>query len=204
VHDDLRTWLIRAGFPGDIPLQEMNRGLGSTALWQFAPAPGMAPLVVRVFGAGSQAVADREARAMTTALDHGVPVPAIVARGDLGDRPLLVTTFIPGVPAAGALTQEPDRAHALGHAMGETLGRINAVTAPDGLYPRADQWIVRGGPALAPIRPLLESLPRQDRLLHLDFHLLNVLVNDGQVSGVIDWENAMAGPPRTIHWSARG
>ena len=69
------------------------------------------------------------------------------------------------------------------------------MTAPDGLYPRADQWIVRGGPALVPIRPLLETLPRQDRLLHLDFHLFNVLVNDGRVSGVIDWENAMAGPP---------
>jgi hypothetical protein len=89
----------------------------------------------------------------------------------------------------------PDQAQALGRAMGETLGQVNAVTAPEGLYPRADQWIVRGGPALAPVRPLLDALPRQDRLLHLDFHLFNVLVEDGQLSGVIDWENAMAGPP---------
>ena len=123
MHDDLRSWLIHAGFSGDITLQEMNRGLGNTALWSFAPAPGVAPLVVRIFGAGAAAVADREARAMTAAFDHGVPVPSIVARGDLGDRPLLVTTFIPGVPAAEALTMQPERAHALGRAMGKTLGR---------------------------------------------------------------------------------
>jgi len=33
-------------------------------------------------------------------------------------------------------------------------------------------------------------------LLHLDYHPLNVMVNDGQVSGVLDWANARAGDPR--------
>ena len=33
-------------------------------------------------------------------------------------------------------------------------------------------------------------------LLHLDYHPLNVMVNGGQVSGVLDWANARAGDPR--------
>ena len=42
----------------------------------------------------------------------------------------------------------------------------------------------------------LYSAPEGDRLLHLDLHPFNVLVDEsGQVSGVIDWANAAAGHP---------
>jgi aminoglycoside phosphotransferase (APT) family kinase protein len=33
-------------------------------------------------------------------------------------------------------------------------------------------------------------------LLHLDYHLFNVLVEHGRVSAVLDWTNARAGDPR--------
>jgi len=163
-------------------------------MWSFLPGPGEPALVVRVFGEGADA--EREYLAMDAAARHGLPVPAIVTRGTVMDCPFLVTTFVPGVPASQALEAHPERAHAIGVAMGETLGRLHEVAAPEGLS-RADAcWIDRGGSALAPVRGLLEATPRQDRLLHLDYHLENVLFHDGRMVGVIDWENTMAGPPQ--------
>jgi aminoglycoside phosphotransferase (APT) family kinase protein len=45
-------------------------------------------------------------------------------------------------------------------------------------------WSAPGGP------------PEGDRLLHLDLHHFNVLVDEGgQVSGIVDWANAAAGHP---------
>lgn len=192
---ELLAWLIGAGFPDDLELTAMQRGLGSAEMWTLHPAPDGARLVVRLFGEGAETDAERERLAMRAAVRHGLPAPAVVTRGEVQRRPFLVTTFIDGEPANQALAAYPEDAHALGVAMGETLGQLHEIVAPTGLPAVADAWIDRGGPALAPIRPLLAAAPRQDRLIHLDYHPANVLVRDGLVSGVIDWENALAGPP---------
>jgi len=192
---ELRSWLIRAGFPEDIELTEMQRGMGSTEMWSFVPPPKASALVVRIFAEGAGAAAEREYLAMDAAARHGLPVPAIVTRGTVRHRPLLVTTFIPGAPASQTLEAHPEWAHALGVVLGETLGRVHEVAAPDGLKGRANAWIDRGGPSLLAVRGLLDVVPRQDRLLHLDYHLHNVLLHDGRMAGVIDWENTLAGPP---------
>ncbi len=192
---ELRSWLIRAGFADDIELTGMHRGMGSTEMWSFLPSPKASALVVRVFAEGAGAAAEREYLAMDAAARHGLPVPAIVTRGTVRHRPFLVATFIPGIPANQALAAHPERAHALGVVMGETLGRVHEVVAPEGFTGKANTWIDRGGPALSPVRQLLDAGPGQDRLLHLDYHLANVLVQDGRLAGVIDWEHTLAGPP---------
>lgn len=192
---ELRSWLIRAGFPSDIELTEMHRGMGSTAMWSFLPKPESAALVVRMFGADAGAAAEREYLAMDAAARHGLPVPGTVTRGTVRRRPVLVSTFLPGEPASQTLQAHPERAQALGVAMGEALGRLHKVAAPAGLAETTDAWIDRGGPALSPVRWLLDAVPGQDRLLHLDYHPANVLVQDIRVSGIIDWENTLAGPP---------
>ncbi len=192
---ELRSWLIRSGFPENIALREMNRGMGSTGMWSFVPAPKASALVVRVFAEGADAAAEREYLAMDAAARHGLPVPAIITRGTVMHRPLLVMSFIPGASARQTLQVHPERAHALGLVMGETLGRVHEVTAPEGLKGNTDSWIDRGGPALSSVHWLMDAVPRQDRLLHLDYHLYNVLFHDDHISGVIDWENTLAGPP---------
>jgi len=192
--DALRTWLAQEGYPGTLELQPMNRGLGSTELWSFRPDPGESKLVVRIFPHGAFRGAEREALAMDAAAGHALPVPDVVARGAIDNRPLLVTSFVQGVPGAHALIANPDQAYAIGRAMGETLGHLHDVVAPEGLS-ATGAWIERGGPSLAPLRDAFTALPDQDRLLHLDYHPLNVLMLDGRVTGVIDWENTLAGPP---------
>ena len=192
---ELRSWLVETGFTEASDLMPMQPGLGSTGLWSFSPTPGAARLVVRIFGEGAHHVAEREFLAMTAAAGGGVPVPEIVRRGEISGCPLLVTTFLPGVQASEALMAEPDRAFDLGVAMGQTLGRLHAIVAPRGLDRPDRSWLAVGGPALEPLRSRLPTVSPHDRLLHLDYHLLNVLVDGGAVTGVIDWENTRTGPP---------
>ncbi|HEX2282026.1 MAG TPA: phosphotransferase, partial [Thermomicrobiales bacterium] len=195
MQESIRDWLVQAGFPEEIELAPLGSGLGSTTLWTFVPAPNAAPLLARVFREGGERVANREYLAMRAAAAHGIPVPTVVTRGVVSNRPLLVTTFAAGTPVSQALVEDPRRVHELGVRMGEAMGRLHQVVAPEGLVPRADAWIDRGGPALAPIRPLLATIPNGDRLLHLDYHPDNVLVDGRTVTAIIDWENTMAGPP---------
>lgn len=169
-------------------------GLGDTELWRLRRAPEAGDLLLRRFSPGAEATARREMLAMQAARAHGVPVPAVVARDMLDQRPVLATAWCDGETASQAIATSPASARAIGALLGEVFGRIHLVAAPDGLAP-ADAWITRGGPALAPLRPKLEAVPNADRLLHLDYHPQNVMMTPGTVEGVIDWTNTLTGPP---------
>lgn len=118
----------------------------------------------------------------------------VLACDVLDERPFLLTAWCDGHTASEAIAIAPASAHSIGTLLGETLGRIHFVPAPDGLAP-ADAWITRGGRALGPLRSRLDAVPNADRLMHLDYHPLNVMIAAGKVVGVIDWTNTLAGPP---------
>ena len=191
---DLRYWLAETGIAPHGSLTALQRGLGSNEIWKLEPGAGEPPLVVRLFGPGMQVPADREAAAMNAARAGGIPVPEIIASGNMADRPVLVTTFAPGHLAADAIFANPGAAAALGTALGRTFGQMHLTPAPDLARP-PDAWLDLAGDAIVPLRPLLAAVPNQDRLLHLDFHPRNVLVEGTTITGVIDWENTHAGPP---------
>lgn len=191
---DLRAWLTATGVAPEGTLTALQRGLGSNEIWKLEPGAGEPPLVVRLFGPGKQASADREAAAMRAARASGIPVPEIINRGTMADRPVLVTIFVPGHLTADAIFAAPTTAADLGTALGRTLAHIHLIPAPD-LGRKPDAWLDLAGDAIAPLRPILATTPDQDRLLHLDYHPRNVLVEGTTVTGVIDWENTHAGPP---------
>lgn len=191
---ELQSWLIDAGYPNDIELTPLRGDFGSTEMWVLSSPRLESPLVVRIFSKVGDKGADREARSMAAAASNGVPVPNVFTRGEIHGRPLLVTTFIEGSPAAHAFGGLGD-VYVFGVTVGEILGRINEVAAPDNLHDEPDAWLSWGGEALPRLRHLLTALPNQDRLLHFDYHLLNIMVHEGRITGVIDWENATAGPP---------
>jgi aminoglycoside phosphotransferase (APT) family kinase protein len=72
--------------------------------------------------------------------------------------------------------------------------RIHRVRAPAELR---RSWLDWPGPIDGPVRSALEAASSgRSRLLHFDFHPLNVLVDGSRVSAVLDWVNAHAGDPR--------
>lgn len=194
MEEQLCRWVADRGIAGAEMIAPVKAGLGDTTLWRISRSGGEDDLLIRMFAAGADDAASGELIAMKAAARHGVPVPVVLLAGEMDGRPVLVTTWCPGEPATVALQRSPPDARRIGVAMGEELGRLHRVTAPDGLAP-AGRWIARGGKALAPIRRRLERGPDADRLLHLDYHANNVLMADGNVSAIIDWANALPGPP---------
>lgn len=111
-----------------------------------------------------------EGRLMTYLRSHGYPVPEVFE----ASGPDMVLERVRGVTLTRAAMRRPWNPGWPGRVLGELHNRLHAVPAPDWLPP-----LPAGG----------------DRVVHLDLHPDNVMVAaDGPV--VIDWRNAMAGPPQ--------
>ena len=122
-------------------------------------------------------VAD-EALAVSAAAGR-VPVPRVLDRIELDGCGAVLLELLPGRPAGDLAVTTPERAATAGRSCGALHDRLAELAAP----------------------PKLRDAPRvrcrQRRLLHLDLHPYNVLVDDdGQLTGVIDWTNAAAGDPQ--------
>ncbi|MGH2460953.1 MAG: phosphotransferase family protein [Chloroflexota bacterium] len=166
-----------------------------TALWKIGW--GGRSFALRVFRAGQEATCLGEIRAMRLATDGGIPVPAIHAVGAWNERPALLLSWCAGRPLVEALRERPDRAWDLGIELGRMQARIHQVRVPAAAGEEPERWIDWAGPNQGALRARLRSVARsQDRLLHLDFHPLNVLFDAGRVTGIIDWANARVGDPR--------
>jgi aminoglycoside phosphotransferase (APT) family kinase protein len=130
-------------------------------------------------------VAD-ELRAASAAAGR-VPVPRVLDRLELDGACAVLLERVAGRPAGELARDRPDVAAAAGRACGELHDALADVAAPAGLRTAPGAG---GG---------------ERRLLHLDLHPLNVLVDDdGEPTGVIDWANAAAGDPeldRARTWS---
>jgi hypothetical protein len=129
-----------------------------------------------------------EERLALSAAAEVLPVPRVIGHVDLGDCTGTLLERLPGRPAGEWALSEPGRAHVAGAACGAPHALLAEIPAP------------------AVLRSV--GTPERDteaRLLHLDLHPFNVLVDDtGAVTGVIDWANAAAGAPvldRARSWS---
>ena len=114
-----------------------------------------------------------------------IATPEVLDRVDLDTVSAILVQRLPGVPAGRLEDVTLEKARARGRA----CGRIHSVLA------------TVAAPAAAPRAPQFGDSQRSlgsaddDRLLHLDLHPFNVLVEGDAVSGVIDWANAAAGHP---------
>jgi aminoglycoside phosphotransferase (APT) family kinase protein len=165
--------------------------------------------VLRMYASGSP---EREAYAMNLARSL-VPFPQEVHRGD----GWAIFTFIEGIPLANA----PEHCAAASEALAaiasitfDASGFLDAdgtITAfPfDGAAgfiadmldtPTVTAWL--DAPTREGLRhmldreaPLFAELATDHRLVHGDFNPHNILVHDGRVTAVLDWEFAHAGTP---------
>jgi len=85
----------------------------------------------------------------------------------------------------------------LGVLFGQTQAAIHQVTAPVELLQKSNDWVATIRAANPALQVALNTFNlRPDRVLHLDYHPLNVLSDGKRITGVIDWSNAAAGDPR--------
>ena len=131
-----------------------------------------------------------------------VPVPRTLAADVQGDRTdgdpsLLMTRLAGAVDLSG---RHPG-------ALAATLLAIHAVRPSSGEWPRRyESWASESKRVVPPwstddglyreaFARLAEEPPAYDAtFLHRDFHPANVLIRDGEVSGVVDWVETSTGP----------
>jgi aminoglycoside phosphotransferase (APT) family kinase protein len=172
-------------------------------------------------GAGAHDVL-RECTALAALSDSAVPVPQVVAHDD-GSGPLGVPCYLM-TEVAGATYRTAadlealgaDRTRDLGLEVARSLAVVHSVdVAAVGLASlgRADGFLARQirtwhrqldlTPDADLAARLVDELERRKpaddpgRLVHGDFRLDNLLIDDGQVTAVLDWEMATVGDPAT-------
>ena len=169
-------------------------GGADAALWRVDTAAES--FALRVLQPHQSGQARNEIATMSAAAAGGVLVPRIEATGTWRDHPVLLLGWCPGRSLAEAMLTDPARTDALGRAFGRTQALLHAIPAPPGLAHRSDAWIEWGRPDDV-LRARLRQLATDPaKLLHLDYHPLNVLVDGDRITAVLDWANAKSGDPR--------
>lgn len=197
------------GGPTIDALRRALRDLGVPSEATVEPAPGASGSAWKVRVGDdhfvlrhSRSAATTESRlaAMAAARSAGLPVPDVIARTVVGDGDLVLLSWLPGTTLLDALVARPDDAAIWGRAMGVAQRAVHALEAPPGLLDVRTFCPVDLG-------DLVEALPAGNRLLHLDWHPLNLLVDPDDaaapgdegsppcVRGIIDWDNARSGHP---------
>lgn len=143
-----------------------------------------------------------------------VPVPAVETIGALDDaRAFCVTRLLPGVTVEDLPPSEAEEVVEQVAAAWAALGRTDVtamsgfgdfdaagdapsetwrdvlVTTLDSAEPADDELV------LETYARLIDRCPEVHSLVHGDFGSNNVLVHEGAVSGVLDWESALVGDP---------
>jgi aminoglycoside phosphotransferase (APT) family kinase protein len=103
----------------------------------------------------------------------------------------MLLDWCPGVTLTAALRKQPWRVRSLGEAFGRAQAAIHRIEQPP-----STGWVEWAGPNETELKARLRALPLQSRLIHLDYHPLNVMTDGKEITGVLDWTNARDGDPR--------
>jgi aminoglycoside phosphotransferase (APT) family kinase protein len=188
------VFLARYGI-ADVTGAARATGGNDTEVWRVDRANDA--VAVRVFRPKSGARIVGEVAAMLAA--HAVvPVPRVVLIGEWHGRYVAVIEWVRGVTLLAALQARPSRVWRLGVTFGAAQAAMHRATPP-AVVPAPEVWSSRLVPDVsdgARTAMLRDAATAPRALLHLDYHPMNVLVDDAdRVTGVIDWADAAAGPP---------
>jgi aminoglycoside phosphotransferase (APT) family kinase protein len=175
--------------PLTVELMAANRGKG---VWRVENGAGTWAL--RVLRPHEHESAGRELAGMEAARRGGIAVPEVVASTTWDDRPVLLLSWCRGVPVRAAARARPWSAFRIGAACGRQQATLHALAPPAAID--APPWISQFGAVDDELHAALARVATEPRLLHLDFHAGNVLVDAGRVAAVLDWTNVGAGDPR--------
>ena len=189
---ELPRGILKAlGLPSHSVARKMAGG-SQTPVW--CVDAGERRYAIRLGPAAREADIDREAHALRAARLGGIPVPEVLRVQVVGTFACLLTTWCPGETVASAVLGDRADPARLGEVCGRMQAQIHTIDVPAALGSANAGWL-RPTPDEEGL--LARVAPRQtSRLLHLDFHPLNILTDGERVTGVVDWVNAGAGDPR--------
>ena len=140
----------------------------------------------------SRSLTDGRLGAMAAARGGGLPAPELIRRAAIPHGDAMLLSWLPGRTLYEALLHSPGETSRWGRLMGEMQRLLHKIAAPpdltDVLEDAAQPFAAGRGVA---------QLPDGGALLHLDWHPLNLLVDEGGggICGIVDWDNARRGHP---------
>lgn len=222
MHDDLAAALGHELVPvmgAEVRIDELRRltGGASRETWSFdaLTSIGRTPLVLRrdVPDRHPQRGFSHEHAAITSAARAGVCVPRVVAAGDgtsaLG-APFLIMERLEGETLGHRIVRAESLSRARSRLIGQcadALAGIHALTPPPGVPTGADPVddLAARLRAVGIAAPVFEVAlrwlddnrpePAAESLVHGDFRIGNLIVDESGLRGVLDWELTHAGDP---------
>ena len=184
---ELTAALEALELPGNAHVEPAAGGASGSA-WRVSS--GGTTSVLRMLG--SATLATSRLAAMAAARGAGLPAPESLRHARIGHGEVVLLSWLPGVSLLEALARTPGRAGHYGERMGRLQRELHDVHAPAQIIRAADDSGHPFGAGRA-----VAGLARGDRLIHLDWHPLNLLVDEavGEIVGIVDWDNARAGDP---------
>ncbi|HVB63215.1 MAG TPA: phosphotransferase [Nitrolancea sp.] len=175
-------------------VSQVTDGWGDTQLWRVEHDDRWS--ILRIYPPHLRHVRDRELATMQAITT--VPTPRIEAVGEPNGLPSMLLSWCAGTTLLAALSAAPEEARSLGITFGRAQARIHANSVPSTLREQlVRDWIDWGTEGAGPIDRALRAQPvPRESILHLDYHPLNVLIEHGEITGVIDWTNALIGDVR--------
>ncbi|WP_442593941.1 aminoglycoside phosphotransferase family protein [Neobacillus sp. D3-1R] len=127
--------------------------------------------------------------------EHGILVPTIKSVQTHKNYSVMIMEWSNGQPLLKVLLEQPENALNLGIEFGKTQANIHLIPVKE-IINQQKSWLI-------PLKGSEESLfqdclriENHPSVLHLDFHPLNVLTDNGKIISVIDWANASVGDKR--------
>lgn len=198
------------------PPDPITRGW-ETYIYTFRLAPPVpdqrfaAPLILRIYAGspqGAARVAQLEYQAQTFVRQRGFPAPTpllLETEGTVFGQPFMVMERLPGRPMLDILLERPALLPRMARLLAETQVRLHQIDPADAPFPREAPLLdrilaeIRQATAqfgLDGLRPGVDWLEAHRppeapdlRLVHKDFHPINVMVEGNTVTGVLDWPN---------------
>jgi hypothetical protein len=169
-----------------------------TLLWHFATPDGSEHALRLYVLYDAASVALRERIASAAAAVAGISTPRVETFGEFGGMPAVVQTWCPGRTLMSLIEGKPWQVVSLGRMFGRQHARLHTIPAPPEFAATApEDWLSRVLPEHRYLADRLMSAgTATDRLIHLDYHPLNVIVNRGGETSVIDWAYSAAGDVR--------
>jgi aminoglycoside phosphotransferase (APT) family kinase protein len=216
----LAAWLTEAGEPATVTLTgRATVGLSQDTFFVTVTRAGDEPVdaVLRLPTPASGPRAIRTQRAALQAVTGHLPAPTLLWHDD-GDanpfgRPFLTMERIVGTVPAGWHELPPAERAPLAEAAVDALAQLHRL-GPDTLDagpPPPDRaptelgFYLRRLERFAPLPPVLHAAlwwlqrhaptPRRTALVHGDFRMGNMIVADGGLAAILDWEMAAPGDP---------
>ncbi|GAA0339834.1 hypothetical protein GCM10008967_32750 [Bacillus carboniphilus] len=180
----------------NVSFEQVNGGFDSS-VWKVETATRK-KLALRIVTADRYEDFLMEKEIIDFAASQMIPAPAVRTVKIVDDLAVMVSDWVSGQTVLEELISNPEQAFSIGEEFGRVQAKIHNLRKADTLIQIPGNWLKPATDEEKDVFEKIDTLTKEDTktLLHLDYHPLNVMMEIGKITAVLDWVNAGFGDPR--------